>query len=91
MNFSLNTQVDIHRVVELKARFEDFLSKNNMLAIDASQVHRIDSPGLQLLLAVKIHCQNIKIDWKWCDVSCDLVSAAKVLGLIEPLGLDDFS
>ncbi|MDD1791943.1 STAS domain-containing protein [Enterovibrio makurazakiensis] len=91
MGFSLGEQLDITQVMGLKDRLQVELEQSDSLLIDGSEVSRVDAPGLQLLLTAKFLCQNQSITWKWEGASTELVGAAKTLGLVESLGLDNFT
>lgn len=91
MGFSLGEQVDITQVMDLKQRLRDEIEKSDSLEIEAGDVGRVDAPGLQLLLAARNASLGLSKEWKWNKVSDELIGAAKTLGLIEPLGLDDFA
>ncbi|MDD1782313.1 STAS domain-containing protein [Enterovibrio sp. ZSDZ35] len=91
MGFSLGEQLDITQVMDIKDRLQVELEQSDSLLIDGSEVSRVDAPGLQLLLTAKTVCQNQSINWKWQGASNELVTAAKTLGLVGPLGLNDFA
>ncbi|PKF50064.1 STAS domain-containing protein [Enterovibrio nigricans] len=91
MGFSLGEQLDITQVMEIKDRLQVELEQSDSLLIDGSEVSRVDAPGLQLLLTAKNVCQIQSVSWKWQGASSELVAAAKTLGLVEPLGLNDFA
>lgn len=91
MGFSLGEQLDITQVLDLKERLQSEVEKADSVLIDGGEVSRVDAPGLQLLLSAKNFCQSQSKEWKWEQVSGELVGAAKILGLVEPLGLSDFA
>lgn len=90
MGLSLNEQLNITQVMDLKERLRIELENEGSLSIDGRQVLRVDATGLQLLLSAKKTCQKQSIVWKWEGASDELLGAAQTLGLLEPLGLSDF-
>ncbi|RXJ72444.1 hypothetical protein CS022_15365 [Veronia nyctiphanis] len=91
MSVSLGDQVDISQVLALKERFQNELSENSRgLTVVGGEVVRVDTPGLQLLLSVKRHCEQNNVDWQWESVSDELVHAAGILGLTETLAMNGF-
>lgn len=91
MGFSLNEHLNITQVMDLKEGLRVELENAGTLSIDGSQVLRVDATGLQILLSAKNTCKKQSIVWKWEGASDALLEAAQTLGLLEPLGLSDFT
>ncbi|MFD2178746.1 STAS domain-containing protein [Veronia pacifica] len=91
MSVSLGEQVDISQVLTLKEAFLNELGEaGNALSVQGGEVVRVDTSGLQLLLAVKRHCEKNNIEWTWESVSDELAHAAGVIGLTEQLAFNGF-
>lgn len=84
----LQEQVRISQSKELKKQLEKLLTAKKKIQIDASNVQKIDTSGIQLLtaFAIKAHKETIEIDWQ--SPSEPFVAAARLLNLNEYLGLD---
>ena len=57
------------------------------VTIDAGAVERIDTAGMQLLVAFKRDRAANGLGTDWCDVKATLHEAANILGLAGHLGL----
>jgi ABC-type transporter Mla MlaB component len=59
------------------------------LRVDAREVTRIDTAGLQLLVAFALEAQRRALLVEWVGVSEAVWSAARLANLCEPLGLHE--
>jgi len=57
------------------------------IALDAGQVEKVDAAGLQALVAARRLLADSGKTVSWSGCSAPLRSAAELLGLAEPLGL----
>ena len=84
----LDRIIDITVVEVLYSEFETVLSKNGGVAIDASQVERIDTSSLQLIHTFREQIRSNGYQLKWTSVSDNFFEIATLLGLDERLDLD---
>ncbi|MGB1110857.1 MAG: STAS domain-containing protein [Gammaproteobacteria bacterium] len=63
------------------------ISKAQRIHLNAGTLDRIDTAGLQLLLALRCHCDESGIHMDWAEPSAHLVETARLAGLIQSLGL----
>lgn len=85
----LKGQLDIREANNLKAKLAKFLDANRTVVLDASKVEKVDTSIMQLLAAF-CRCANAKgIEVKWKNPNSRLLHAAELLGLSNPLGLEN--
>lgn len=72
----------------LIATFEQSVEDSRGIAIDASEVERIDSSCLQLLYALfrDLEARDLNLNWK--KPSESFIQSAQLLGLSEHMGLE---
>ncbi len=77
------------RVAHAAAAFETLAAAANggIVAIDASQVARVDAAGLQALVAGLARLRAAGIQWRWQEVSATLSTAVGLAGLGAALAL----
>ncbi len=82
MNFALPEEITIKSVQALKDNLCELLdeSKNKAIAIDASQLQRIDSLGYQLLLAFHQAATVGERTIEWSEPSGALLECNRLLG-----------
>jgi anti-anti-sigma regulatory factor len=91
ITFSLPPSLDISLVNETKEAMVEQLHCNKAvthLNIDAGQLTRIDTAGLQLLTALVIDINRQNIEFSWLNLNDELVNSASRLGLNELLKLN---
>lgn len=91
ITFLLPISLDISIVNETKQEMVTQLQTDETIPhinIDASQLSRVDTAGLQLLTAFVIDINRQKIDFTWKNVNDELVVCAQRLGLNELLKLN---
>ena len=79
--------LDISRVSEFYAELKMVIEEEKPVELDGSKVERIDTAGLQLLVAF---CQQLKTEnrgMRWHEPSEALKRSAQLLGLMDELGL----
>lgn len=81
--------LDVANASDLKKGLAKLLRRKPPFELDASNVERVDTAGLQVLLAFKSEMAKREIDLHWQAVSDPLRSAADMLGLSGELGLID--
>lgn len=84
---SLGSDLRIGSVAELRGRLDAAAGGGRPLAIDASEITKIDAAGLQLLAATAVRFRTAGVAWRWHNPSAALVGAAQVLGLDGALEL----
>ena len=85
---TLGSVVDISGIEELKEIFTDILADKKSLTIDASSVERIDTSGLQLLLACQKYLELNDSGIEWLTPSTEFINAAIDLGVHTSLNLN---
>jgi len=83
--FDLPSQLTIAQVEECKAELLTFIDANESVALNSSNVEKIDTVGIQLLLAVVtyIAAQNKELTWQCKSVV--IQNVVQQLGLKEAL------
>ena len=77
------------RIAHARATLETLAAAagGGTVAIDGSQVARVDAAGLQALVAGLARLRAAGIEWRWQRVSATLSTAAGLAGLGHPLAL----
>ena len=81
----LGPALSINEVVELKAMFDD-VPGEDVIVIGLSAVEKVDTAGIQLLLAFQQQAENFGQQVEWKAPSEVLKRAAENLGLADRLG-----
>jgi len=83
--FKLPAELTIAQVEECKAQFIGFIEEHDEIAFDDSDVIRVDTVGIQLLLSTVtyIAAQNKVLIWE--NKSTILAQSIKLLGIDEPV------
>lgn len=81
----LPAELTIAKVDECKSNIIKAVAEENTIIIDDSDVVRIDTVGIQMLLAAVtyIAAQNKELQWK--SASTAIQESTKLLGLNEPI------
>lgn len=83
----------IHEAAALKDHLLQQLEIGGAIEVDGSAVHRIDTAGLQLVLAFALDCLDRGIDYRWTGRSPELEEAIRTLAigaLLESPGATTF-
>lgn len=91
ITLSLPPSLDISLVDEMKSMMIEQIQSNTSLDhinIDAQELIRIDTAGLQLLTAVIIDLNRQKIKFSWKNISDELANNSALLGLNDLLKLN---
>lgn len=91
ITFSLPPSLDISIVNDTKEAMIEQLHCNTPVThvnIDAGQLSRIDTAGLQLLTALVIDINRQNIELSWLNLNDELVDSASRLGLNNLLKLN---
>ncbi|MEW6991731.1 lipid asymmetry maintenance protein MlaB [Colwelliaceae bacterium 6441] len=83
--FTLPDELTIAQVEEYKSQFIDFINKNDVIELDDSQVNRIDTVGIQLLLAAVIYIAAQNKSLVWQNKSLIISQSIKQLGINDPI------
>jgi anti-anti-sigma regulatory factor len=75
------------RIANARAAYDDIVSSEGRVELDAAAVARIDAAGLQALAAAVIRLDAAKVAWAWRDVSPALATSATLAGLSGTLRL----
>jgi anti-anti-sigma regulatory factor len=81
--------LDIRQVSELKQQFLDALGVAQPVTIQAQDIERADTAGLQLLTAFFIDARAKGIRITWDQPSKALLQSARLIGVAGLLELDD--
>lgn len=87
MSIKLQNQLNIRYVSELKEVLQAKLDAGSPVVIDASEVEAVDGAAVQLLVAFSQHAAVEGCEIEWLNPSEDFLSAARLTGLNEALGL----
>lgn len=80
--------LNIARVEALHAQFEEIEKNAEPLTINVSDVTRVDTSVLQLLVSFFRSMSSLEIDVKWAGMSDEFKASAKLLGLEKELKLN---
>lgn len=83
----------IHEIAALKDHLLQQQSNGGPIEIDGGAVQRIDTAGLQLVLAFALDCLDRNVEYRWVARSSQLEDAIQTLGiaaLLESPGASNF-
>ncbi len=83
--FKLPAELTIVQVEECKSQFIEFINENEKITLDDSNVSRIDTVGLQLLVTAVTYIANQKKQLIWRNQSSIISQGVKSLGINEPI------
>jgi len=83
--FKLPAELTIVQVSECQAQFIEFAEQHQEITLDDSDVNRVDTVGIQLLLAIITYAiaQNKTLHWK--NTSTIISDSIKQLGINEEI------
>lgn len=84
-------ELTIARSGEFYQRFTELMEQGRDIALDASEVDRIDTAFIQLLYQVQRALAETSHRLKWINTSEALVRSVELLGMDEQLSLADAS
>lgn len=89
VDFTLSEQITISAVAAMHEDLEALIARQDCdkVVLKAAAVKRVDTAGMQLLLAFVIAVRDGHISLTWNKPSKILLEAASVLGLQQALGL----
>jgi anti-anti-sigma factor len=88
LSFSLPPEITIKTVSEVKEQLNELLNQAGAVTLDAENISRIDTVGLQLLLAFSRQLVAQERSSQICRASPTLVKVAATLGLSTVLAID---
>jgi anti-anti-sigma regulatory factor len=77
----LGHQLTIAEVEQVQLKIEALLAASTHLSIDAAEIGKVDTAGLQLLCSVKKTFRNTEGGLYWKDISPSLMKSACLLGV----------
>lgn len=81
----LASQLDVANSLQLKKELGKVFRRKSPFEIDGASVERVDTAGLQVLVAFRAEARNRDIDLVWAAASDTLRKSAKLLGLTNVL------
>ena len=81
-------ELDIANAGTLRQQMLDALQTREPMEIDAQAVRKVHTAALQLLLSLVIEARLQSTPMSWRNPSPTLVESARLLGLVEQLGLE---
>jgi anti-anti-sigma regulatory factor len=87
-NIKLEGVLNIARVEAMHAQFEDLEKNAEPFSINASDVTRVDTSVLQLLVSLFRSMSALEVEVKWAGMSDEFKASAKLLGLEKELKLN---
>ncbi|MER2527634.1 MAG: STAS domain-containing protein [Candidatus Competibacter denitrificans] len=82
-------ELDIALVSDLRQRLLDALQAGEPLEIEASAIRRAHTAALQVFLSAFVEARSLGISISWRNPSPALLEGARLLGLVDGLGLTD--
>lgn len=77
----LPAELTISEVSEFKLQFVEYIDKNEEIILDGSDVNRIDTVGIQLLLSALMYVSSQKKSYIWHKPSSIIYQSVKQLGM----------
>lgn len=86
-SFSCGEALDINQASSLYQRLQKSMQKSHTIELRAKSVSKVDTAGLQLLLALSLEAERCGGKIIWQAPSSTLISSARLLGMADKLGL----
>lgn len=83
--FKLPSEITIAQVDACKTQLIDYINENDEVAFDDSDVTRIDTVGIQLLLCAVTYIASQNKSLSWSIQSSMIIQSIKQLGINEPI------
>jgi anti-anti-sigma regulatory factor len=77
----LPAELTIAEVTEFKLQFIAYIDEHEEIILDGSEVNRIDTVGIQLLLSALMHVSTQKKSYIWHKPSSIIYQSVKQLGM----------
>lgn len=77
--------VDLLSVVEQKAILLQALEIKKPICLEAGEISKIDTAGIQLLLNFILTAAKANLRWRWKNPSLQLINTSELLGLDQVL------
>lgn len=84
----LPEEISIVNIGEWKDKLTDLLEASSSIAINASDLTRVDTAAVQLMVAFIKELQTQNIEFEWANRSTELDKVARQLGLESMLQLE---
>jgi len=81
----LGAECSVRTIADIQARFQQHLNEHGELCLNPAALQKIDTAGLQLLHALRLHLKSQGKDLQWSQGSSVLEDAAKLLA-VEDFG-----
>ena len=79
--YKLPTQLDIRCVENIYNDFKNIISNEKSLEIDASEIEKITTPGIQLIISLANYLNSRNLELKFVNHSENLITNLKELGI----------
>ncbi len=83
--FTLPAELTIANVDDCKSRLIELVDSHSEITLDSSAVTRVDTVGVQLLLATVAYAVSQNKALSWENQSSTLKQSIKLLGIEEPI------
>ena len=87
-SFPCGDSLEISAVKSLHSQLHKILQESSLIELEADAVEKADTAGLQLLVSFKAKIDSLGGTLVWKNPSAALLDSAKLLGLIDSLGMD---
>ena len=77
----IGSELTIKNVADFKQQIDDSLIQQDEIRLDAAELQKIDTAGLQLLFSLQKSLQKSGHQIEWTNQSDVIVSAAKIVGM----------
>jgi len=84
---TLGSTLDVRCATDLKKKMSACLKRKPPFELDGGQVDRVDTAGLQVLLAFITTAKSRGIELSWQQASDSLKNAARLIDLQDQLGI----
>jgi anti-anti-sigma regulatory factor len=93
-HITLGSSCTIREAVALKAQLLEQIERPTPIGIDGGSVERVDTAGLQLLLAFALDCLERNLAYAWTSQSPKLAQAIELAGIgsmLDSPGVSSFA
>ncbi len=88
-SISLGESFCIPQAAAMQKRFLKALTVSKTIEIKANKIQKIDTSGLQIIVAIKKELDDSGGAIVWNNPSDELINSAKMLGVSDVIGLND--
>jgi len=89
IQIALPDRFDISAAEAIHQQFEDAISQGKAVVLQAAAVSRLDTTGVQMLLAFFKEAKATDLDVSWEEPSSIIIQVCESLQLSEHVGLDE--